>query len=99
MLGQLNLFGSSVATIPTTSILGLLVTLPSSRACTACGSINATVGSSGGPHYARYRCACGAFAGWMRGETYTFIRAIVDEFGRPDEPIIIRTIGHSSHAH
>jgi hypothetical protein len=100
MLGQLDLFGSSVATVPSTSILGLSVILPKERACAACGSINATVGSSGGPHYARYLCAsCGGFVGWMRGETYAFVCEVVDQFGRPTESISIRMTGRSSYAH
>ena len=38
---QLNLFGSSVLTVPTTSIFGLSVILPQQRACVACGSVEA----------------------------------------------------------
>jgi hypothetical protein len=38
---QLNLFGSSVLTVPSTSIFGLSVILPQERACAACGSVEA----------------------------------------------------------
>jgi hypothetical protein len=38
---QPNLFGSSVLTVPSTSIFGLSVILPQQRACAACGSVEA----------------------------------------------------------
>jgi hypothetical protein len=62
-------------------------------------SINATIGSSGGPHFARYTCAnCGGFAGWVRGESYSFVCDVIDHFGRPTDPVIIRMTAFSSYA-
>jgi hypothetical protein len=82
---QLTLFGS---TVPSTSILELAVRLP--RPCW-CGSVVATIGSSAGPHHARLQCAgCNVHRGWLSRDSYEFIVAVVDEFGRPEQPIAIR---------
>jgi hypothetical protein len=82
---QLTLFGSTVSS---TSVLELAVRLP--RPCW-CGSAVATIGSSAGPHHGRLRCAgCETHRGWLSRESYEFIAAVIDEFGRPDQPITIR---------
>jgi hypothetical protein len=92
-----DLFGSTIAA-PSTSIIGLTVILP--RPCHACGSFKAVIGSSAGPHCARYVCGdCCLFLSWMRAETYAFVCDVVDNFGRPTEPITIRMTGLSSYAH
>ena len=37
------------------------------------------------------RCSdCDRFRGWMSGETFAFITTIIDQFGRPTEPIVVR---------
>jgi hypothetical protein len=83
--GQLNLFET---TPPSTSALGLLVTLP--RAC-GCGSTTGVVGSSAGPHHARLICAqCGKFVCWMPAADFNFIAAVIDVAGRPNGPIVVR---------
>jgi len=88
-MSQPGLFDSSAITVPSTSILGLSVITPTP--CHACRSIFAVVGSSNGPHYGHYRCAsCDAFLNWMRGETHRFLCDVIDNFGRPAEPIEIR---------
>jgi hypothetical protein len=85
-MGQLPLF-SELITEPSTSVIGLQVTLPQSCRC---GESVAITGSSRGPHHASIICGgCGAHRAWMSGTTYNFINAIIDEFGRPVEPIEI----------
>ena len=71
-----------------TSVVGLIVTLPS--ACT-CGSIETRIGSSAGPHFASLRCkACDKHRGWVSAVTFHFLTDVVDKFGRPAEPISVR---------
>lgn len=73
--GQLSLFPES-ATTPSTSMLGVLVTLP--HAC-GCGSITAATGSSSGPHVAKLvRGNCGRFCGWLSAEAANFISSFID---------------------
>ena len=84
--GQLTLFES---TTPSTSVLGLTVVLP--RKCRSCGETMATVGSSKGPHHAELHCiACGVHVGWMGRESFNFVAAIIDRFGRPVSAIVVR---------
>jgi hypothetical protein len=84
--GQLNLF--EPATVASTSVRGLLVNLPGTCLC---GEAKAVIGSSSGPHYARVTCAaCDRFRCWMSAESFAFVSNIIDEFGRPVEPIVVR---------
>jgi hypothetical protein len=82
---QTDLFGS---TVPSTSLIGLTVVLP--RRCRACGDNMATIGSSKGPHPAALHCVCGNHVGWMGRESYDFVTAIIDNFGRVEDPIVVR---------
>ena len=83
---QTDLFGS---TVPSTSLIGLTVVLP--RPCRSCGETATTVGSSKGPHHAALHCvACGRHVGWMSQESFNFVCAIVDRFGRPEDAIVVR---------
>jgi hypothetical protein len=85
MTAQLAMFPSTVSSA---SVIGLAVKLP--RPCW-CGSMVATIGSSAGPHHARLQCAgCETHRGWLSRDSYEFIVAVVDEFGRPEQPITIR---------
>ncbi len=85
---QLEMFGSTIAT-PSSSPVGLAVIL--SKLCGNCGSDIATIGSSTGPHYARLNCeCCGGHRGWLSGATYRFLSDVIENFGRPNEPIEIR---------
>jgi hypothetical protein len=84
--GQLTLFES---TTPSTSIVGLTVILP--RPCRSCGETATILGSSRGPHCAELHCvACGRHVGWMSQESFNFVCAIVDRFGRPEDAIVVR---------
>ena len=86
-MNQLNLFGD--VTQASTSVLGLIVALPS--ACT-CGETDTRIGSSAGPHFASLRCsACGKHRGWVSAVTFHFITDAIDKAGgRPAEPISVR---------
>jgi hypothetical protein len=83
---QLTLFDSTVSS---TSVIGLEVKVPW-QPC-RCGAVTATIGSSAGPHHASLHCArCDNFRGWLCAESYRFINAVIDEFGRPDQPITVK---------
>jgi hypothetical protein len=83
---QLSMFG---ATMPSSSPVGLVVVPP--KPCRDCGSDTVIIGSSAGPHHARLNCCgCGCHRGWLSGETFRFISGVIDNFGRPTEPIEIR---------
>jgi hypothetical protein len=83
---QLSMFAS---TTPSTSPVGLAVILP--RQCNNCSADTAIIGSSAGPHHARLNCTCcGAHCGWLSGATFNFLSDVIENFGRPIEPIEIR---------
>jgi hypothetical protein len=87
---QFDLFGD--VTIPSTSLLGLAVILP--RLCRACDETMATIGSSKGPHHAALHCVgCGNHVGWLGRESFDFVCAIIDHFGRPEAAIVVRESG------
>jgi hypothetical protein len=74
---------------PGTSAIGLLVSL--SREC-CCGSAQASIGSSPGFCGAVLICTnCNCHTGWLPGGSFAFIAGVIDPFGRPSEPIVIRS--------
>jgi hypothetical protein len=80
------------ATAPSTSLIGLAVLMPSD--CPACGARAAVLGSSRAMHHAAIRCAeCDRHRGWVSAAFAAFVGAILDEFGRPTAPIILRSRG------
>lgn|SRR5262245_6577851 len=86
MSAQAELFPE--LTPPSTSPIGLAVILP--RRCSNCGTAEAVIDSSRGPHHARLNCTyCGCHRGWVRGETFDFIKTIIDTVGRPTAPIVV----------
>jgi hypothetical protein len=91
---QRDLFGST--TESDNPIVGLSATLPG-RPYRQCGSINATIESTGrAMHHGSLRCSCGQFRGWLSRNTYEVVTAFIKEFGRPTEPIEIRRSTNSS---
>jgi hypothetical protein len=75
-------------------LLGLLVALPD--VCRACGTRNAIVGESKGPHRAGLRCEeCTMHRGWLGSTTHTFLVEVVTKFGRSDQPIDIKRGGNT----
>lgn len=76
-------------TAPNTSAIGLLVSLP--RQC-RCGSTLATIGSTAGFHGAALICSnCNSHTRRLPDGSLAFIAKVTDLFGRPSEPIIIRS--------
>ena len=44
--------------------------------------------AAAGPHHARLECrGCGCHRGWLSGGTFRFLSGVIDNFGRPTEPI------------
>ena len=85
---QNDLFGPT----STNPVVGLTTTLPD-RPCKQCGSVSAVIESTGrAMHHGSLRCCdCGQHRGWLRKETYDFLTASIKQFGKPAEPITIRT--------
>jgi hypothetical protein len=83
-------------TTPSTSLIGITIVLP--RPCRACGEVMATIGSSRGPHHAALFCvSCGRHTGWMSQESFNFVCALIDNFGRPESAIVVReSVNHPS---
>ena len=70
---------------------GLLVQTPC--AC-RCGAALAVIGPGKGPHAAALHCEeCDVHRGWVSHATHKFLTEIVNQFGRPTEPIVIRGDG------
>jgi hypothetical protein len=88
---QDDLFGAASST-GANPIVGLTAKLRD-RPCQKCGGVDATIESTGkGPHPGSLRCNdCGQFRGWLRKETYDFVTACIEEFGKPAKSITIRT--------
>jgi hypothetical protein len=83
--GQLDFF----ATAPSTSLVGLRVLHWGE--CRNCGSNHGTLGSSSGPHCASVICTnCGCHLAWLARESADFIKSVIDNFGRPTAPIVVR---------
>ena len=83
---QLEMFGAAT---PVDSLVRLVVQLP--RQC-RCGSNLSHIGPSSGPHRASLHCAqCGHHSGWLSQEVAKFLTDTIERFGRPTEPIRVRT--------
>jgi hypothetical protein len=69
---------------------GLQVRMQHLKPC--CGQADITViGHGCGPHYAELHCAnCGRHRGWMSKSTASWIETIIQKFGAPTEPIVVR---------
>ena len=76
---------------PPDPLRGLAVQLPDECRC---GSAIARIGPPAGPHLAELRCdTCARHRGWLARATHKFISEIVQQFGRPKDPIAIRRKG------
>jgi hypothetical protein len=85
---QLDLFRQVVPLPPHDRSHGLSVQMPS--VC-CCGAVRAVVGPGKGPHAAELRCAkCDVHRGWVSHATHRFLIELINRFGRPTEPIVIR---------
>ena len=69
-------------------LVGIDVRLPDR--CKHCSSQLAVIGPSRPPHRASMNCkSCGSFRGWVSNVSFDFISKVVEQFGRPTEPILI----------
>lgn len=85
---QRDLFHQPVEPLPRDRMHGLLVRTP--RPCRRCSSELAVIGPGKGPHAASLTCAeCETHRGWLSHEFHRFITEIVNESGRPTEPIVL----------
>jgi hypothetical protein len=66
-------------------LTGLAVRLPE-HCC--CGSDVARIGPPAGPHLAELRCE--HHRGWLPRQAHQFLIELINKFGRPTEPIVIR---------
>jgi hypothetical protein len=72
------------------SLLGLRVAR--SEPCPKCRSFAAAIGTGKPPHVASLICAvCHRFVAWPPKAEHDFIASTVNEFGRPTEPIVLRS--------
>jgi len=69
---------------------GIVVELD--RGCAWCGhAALVIVGPGSGPHAAALACPhCHRTGGWLPKEAAAFITEVIETFGRPVEPVIIR---------
>ena len=71
------------------SIYGLLVALPDQ--CRNCNSNTAFVGGTP-PHFTQLLCdGCECGRGYVGHDLYAFLEEFIKHFGRPTEPIVLRT--------
>jgi hypothetical protein len=78
-----------VAIAGSTSLVGLHAVMPDG--CPVCGAHHAVLGSSKATHAACFRCAqCDRHRGWASAAFTGFVESIIDQFGRPTAPILVR---------
>jgi hypothetical protein len=83
---QLELF---TAPAPADALTGLAVRLPHDPC--RCGADLVEIGPGNGPHSAALEClVCGGHRGWLSHTTHKFLTEIVNNFGRPETPIVIQ---------
>jgi hypothetical protein len=71
-------------------LFGLSVKIERATACCAQPDI-ATISRGVGEHFAELKCsACGTHRGWLSKRTAEMIEAIINKFGAPTEPIVMR---------
>ena len=67
---------------------GIEVYLPDPCQCSTCIAL---IGPGAGPHRASLHCRkCERHRGWLSSDSFEFITTIINKFGRPRSPIIIR---------
>jgi hypothetical protein len=97
MTKQLDMFDAPIGTATVavltppnvTPLVGIPVRLPNQCGC---GAVSASIVPGRGPHLAGLRCDfCSKHRGWVSREAHQFVAETVERFGRPTEPIEIRT--------
>ena len=84
---QADLFGNPPP--HSKALIGVCVTAP--VRCPRCHSTAAVIGAGKGPHCAALMCVCGRHCGWISTASLNFISETVRRFGRPTDPIVMRT--------
>jgi hypothetical protein len=85
---QLDLFRQVVPLPPHDRSHGLAMQMPS--VC-QCGTALAVIGPGKGPHAAALHCAeCDVHRGWVPHATHRFLIELINRFGQPAEPIVVR---------
>jgi hypothetical protein len=73
----------------TSPLFGLKVITPA--ACAHCHKSVAVIGRATGPHFAELRCAtCGTHCGWLSKGAAAWITTVINKFGAPTTPIVLR---------
>jgi hypothetical protein len=76
-----------------TDLLGLPIKLERTidGPCAVCGETAVIIGAGAGLHVALLRCACcDRHRGWLPKTVADFLIKLIEQFGRPTEPITIR---------
>jgi hypothetical protein len=74
----------------TSPLFGMQVRIERQKACCASPDV-AIIGHSRGPHFAELKCvACGQHRGWLSKSTAQWIETVINKFGAPDTPIVLR---------
>jgi hypothetical protein len=82
---QSDLFGTCTLASP---LIGFRVRLPD---LCRCGAATAVVGAGKGPHAGELLCAvCDRHCGWLSRPVADWLTSIVNKFGAPDAPIVVR---------
>jgi hypothetical protein len=56
-----------------------------------CGSTVAVINQADGPHFGKLTCdSCGVHRGWLSKSTADWITAVINKFGAPTTPIVLR---------
>jgi hypothetical protein len=69
-------------------LIGINVKLPDG--CKHCASDLAVIGAAPVPHRASLHCKeCQLFRGWVSDTSFRFVSRVVEQFGKPTEPVLI----------
>jgi hypothetical protein len=75
-------------------LFGLRVKLGAAHSC---GGNLAVISERCGSHYAELRCAaCNAHRGWLSHSTASWLHSVINKFGAPTTPIVLRRPPSSS---
>lgn len=87
---QLDFFVAKKPRVETPSVLlGLTVNLEHFR--DRCHQNIARIYEGKGPHLGELKCvSCGRHRGWVSKTTGAWIESVIEQFGRPTAPLIIR---------
>jgi len=83
---QQELFSDNVS-----PLFGMRVKFDGLRCCPHCSNKIAVIGRTTEPHFAELKCAaCGTSCGWLSKSTASWLTTIINKFGAPTTPIVLR---------